>query len=71
MTLGSPLPLNNDHAQSVVICAVVFPALATISVAGRFTARHMKRIGLEADDWIILLALVIRHSILMYQRWRS
>lgn len=53
----SPLPLDNQHAKSIVICAIVFPTIATLAVVGRFCARRMKKAAFEADDWIILPAL--------------
>lgn len=58
MVWPSPLPLDNGHAQSVVICAILFPALATLSVAGRFGARRLQKVSPGADDWVILPALV-------------
>lgn len=37
---------------------IVFPILAILAVAGRFWARHLKHLSIEADDWTILIALV-------------
>ena len=58
MAWPSPLPLDNGHAQSVVICAILFPIIATLCVAGRFTARRLQKVSPGADDWVILPALV-------------
>ena len=38
---------------------IVFPILAILAVAGRFWARHLKHLALKADDWTILIALVL------------
>ena len=58
MAWPPPLPLDNGHAQSVVICAIFFPAIATLCVIGRFLARRMQSVSPGADDWVILPALV-------------
>ena len=58
MSWPSALPLNNEHAQSTVACAILFPTLATLSVIGRFWSRHKQNASLQADDWIIIPALV-------------
>ena len=42
----------------LVLC-IVFPVLAILAVTGRFWARHLKNLPLKADDWTILIALVI------------
>ena len=37
---------------------IAFPIIATASVIFRFEARRIKRLKLEADDWLVLAALV-------------
>lgn len=53
-----PLPLDNEHARSVVGVGLCFPTVATLCVIGRFVARRLKKAAIKADDWIILPALV-------------
>lgn len=58
MTLPEALPLDNGHASSIVICAVLFPSLATLSVVARFIARWTKGVGYGLDDYFVVLALM-------------
>ena len=58
MAWPSALPLDNGHAQSVVICAILFPAITTLCVGGRFAARRIKKVSPGLDDWVTLPALV-------------
>ena len=60
MVWPSVLPLRNGHAQSVVKCAIFFPAVATLCVAGRLVARRLQKVLPGADGWVILAALVRR-----------
>ena len=50
MAWPSALPLDNGHAQSVVISAILFPAITTLCVGGRFAARRIKKVSLGLDD---------------------
>ena len=54
----SPLSLDSDGARSIVICGILFPALSTLCVIGRFVARRRIDAYIGADDWFIVLALV-------------
>lgn len=58
MTLPEALPLNNGHASSIVVCAILFPSLATLSVVARLIARWKKGVGYGADDYFVVFALV-------------
>lgn len=46
-----------ENDTTTVVGALV-AALATVSVALRFYARHSTRAGYKWDDWLILLALL-------------
>ena len=67
MAWPPPLPLDNGHAQSVVICAILFPTISTLCVIGRFAARRIKKVSLGLDDWLTLPALV-RHPLRIYEK---
>jgi hypothetical protein len=43
---------------ALLVVAIIFPILASISVAVRIYARTFKQSKLKADDWTIILALV-------------
>ena len=54
---------DNVQSKSLVtvtlfVIAVLFPILATISIALRFWARRIKRQKWLGDDWMITLGLV-------------
>ena len=66
MAWPPPLPLDNGHAQSIVICAILFPTILTLCVTGRFAARRIKKVSLGLDDWVTLPALV-RHPLGIYE----
>ena len=51
-------PGDDKSSQIVVSNAVVLP-LAAVAVILRFTARRLCRAGLRADDWVILLSLIL------------
>ena len=59
MSFNNP-PAQDNVAPTVFIVNTVFSVLATIAVACRFTARHMKGVGWWYDDWFALFALVCR-----------
>ena len=74
MFLPQAIPLNNNHASSIVICAVLFPALATLSVIARFFARWNKGVRYGFDDYFVVLALVALYgqmTILIFGKNRS
>jgi len=58
MALPAALPLDNGHASSIVVCAILFPSLATLSVVARFVARWKKGVGYGADDCFVVFALI-------------
>lgn len=58
MALPSPLPINNERALGVVICAILFPILATLTVIARVAARWMNKAKYGLDDFFCFLALV-------------
>ena len=45
-------------ADGAFAISIVFPVLAAIFVMLRFIARKIKSISFQADDWIVLSALV-------------
>ena len=51
--------MAGDQKQIFLALGITFPVVATLAVAFRFQARKMKRLRYEADDWTILVALVI------------
>ena len=52
--------IESDNRQPEILRNTIpFIILATLSVGGRFLARRMRRISLGADDYVIVLALVI------------
>lgn len=51
---------DNAGSRTIVIVALISPVLATVTVAARFYARKLQRLGFAVDDWLILSALVRR-----------
>lgn len=49
---------DNTTSRTIVVVSGVFPTLATLAVAARFSARNIRKSGLGWDDWLILLSLV-------------
>ena len=49
---------DNDRGVELLVITVIFLALATLAVIFRFVSRRMKRVGLAADDYMIIVALV-------------
>lgn len=47
-----------DHGPGIIAGNVTVAVLATIAVALRVLARHKQRLALEADDYLIFVALV-------------
>jgi hypothetical protein len=54
-----PLQTQSLVTTSLLAISIVFPILATGAVALRFRARSIKSQELKADDWTIVLSLVI------------
>ena len=50
--------LYSSDSVKIVILSVIFPILAALAVACRFKSRKIKTLPLQADDKIIVLALV-------------
>lgn len=54
-------------ATNIIIISGVFTALPVIAVALRFYARHLKNVGISADDYLIVPGLVcqtrLRHPV--------
>ena len=56
-----PIPHINDpgdHGPGIIIGNIIVAVLATIAVGLRILSRHMQRLSLEADDYLIFAALV-------------
>ena len=49
---------DENRALKLLILSVVFLFLATSAVALRFISRRVKRVGLAADDYWVIGALV-------------
>ncbi|KAF7869961.1 hypothetical protein EAF04_004745 [Stromatinia cepivora] len=61
--------MPNEIAQHTTTAALVVTILAAIAVALRFLTRRLTKAGIEADDWWILIGLllmVILGSLLLY-----
>jgi len=75
MGAGLPpqIPLDNGHALSIVVVAVIFPILATLSCIGRIAARRVQKMKLGADDYVVMGALVSFscHDVLSWRCSRS
>ncbi|KAI7192697.1 hypothetical protein KC363_g3103, partial [Hortaea werneckii] len=58
--MGFPpaLPLDTGRASSIVICCIVFPCLAALTVVARFVARRQKAVKYGWDDYLVVLALL-------------
>lgn len=50
--------LYSSDSVNIVILSVIFPILAALAVACRFKSRKIKMLPLQADDKIIVVALV-------------
>ena len=48
----------SNASRAVVIVSSVFPIVATLAVVLRFYARRLKVQPFQADDYLVLLALV-------------
>lgn len=46
------------HGNLAIAAGATFIPVCSLSVALRFYARKVKGVGLRADDWLILSALV-------------
>lgn len=46
------------HANLAIAAAAVFIPVCSATVALRVYARHLKKVGLGADDYLIMAALV-------------
>ena len=51
--------LQQDQGPELLIVSTIFAVLATIAVAGRFAARKLRKLSWAADDWAVVVALVI------------
>ena len=69
LTQRDYVAVDDTGSRVIVVVSWIFPALATLAVFGRFSARRLKKSEIGWDDWLILLCLV-RNSIL-YIKSRS
>ena len=58
LALSTPAEEAANHGPGIIAANLVVAILATIAVALRFFARYIQKIGFEADDYLILFALV-------------
>lgn len=52
--------MADDHGHGIIAANLVVAISATIAVALRFLARLIQKVRFQADDFLILLALVCR-----------
>ena len=55
--LPPAFPLDNSRQLTITVLSFLLPSIATLTVIGRFVARHIRRVGYGLDDWIIVPAL--------------
>lgn len=53
------MPDTGGVAQTNLALTCIFPALAGLTVAGRFYGRRLKRMTPGLDDWLILAAMIL------------
>lgn len=53
---------DQNHDSEVYACAVVFTVLAIFAVLVRVTSRHMKKVAVGIDDYLVIIALVRPYS---------
>ena len=58
MSADQPV-LQQDQGPELLVISTIFAILATISVVGRFLARKIRKLSWAADDYTVLVALVI------------
>ena len=51
-------PETNDVAATPIVLCTIFPLIAISAVGMRYWARSIKRQSFEADDWMVVIALV-------------
>ena len=50
--------MYSSYSVAAAVCSVIFPLLASVSVALRLRARSIKAVGYGADDYTVIVALV-------------
>lgn len=60
-----------DHGPGIIAANIIVCVLATIAVALRGLSRHMLRLSLEADDYLIFIALVSAPTSLSFEAGQS
>ena len=50
--------IDTPRAVRILAVAITFAVLSTVFVAARLWARRIRKVGLGADDWLIIAALV-------------
>jgi hypothetical protein len=48
----------SPYSSAIIVASIIFPLLAAVAIAARFKSWHIKSIALQADDYLILIALV-------------
>ena len=61
--------MYSSYSAAAAVCSVIFPFLASVSVALRLRARSIKAVGYGADDYTIILALVVPELYLVVDIW--
>ena len=52
--------LQQDQGPELLIISSIFATLATLAVVGRFAARKLRKLAWAADDWAVVIALVLK-----------
>ena len=50
------------NEASVIATSVIFIILGIVAVSLRFFVRRDKKVALGADDWLIVIALILRFA---------
>ena len=60
---------NQSRTDQLIDSTAALTALATALVLARFIIRIHTKVGLKADDWAILVALVCTQSLMARSAW--
>ena len=61
--------MYSSYCVAAAVCNVIFPFLASVSVALRLRTRSIKAVGYRADDYTVILALVISDLYSLVDVW--
>ena len=61
--------MYSSYSVAAAVCSVIFPFLASILVALRLRARSIRAVGYGADDYTVIMALVISDLYSLVDVW--